>query len=99
MTRVSLDFGRTPLEGGDNRTAPVARKRKGGRVVLGDSGKQPFGQVDIGKLFRGVLRHVVLVPLVATSRKRGDAASDQLQRGAARESCGLRGGGGSPVAH
>ena len=85
MARVSLDLGRTPLKGGDDRAAPIARKRKCGRVVLGDSGKHPFWQVDIGKLFHRVLRDDLLVRLLATRRKRSDATGDQLQRRAARE--------------
>ena len=42
MARVSLDLGRAPLEGGDDRAAPITAKRKRGRVVLGDSGQQAF---------------------------------------------------------
>ena len=85
MARVPLDLGRAPLEGGDDRAAPIARQRKCGRVVLGDSGKQPLRQVDIGKLFRRILPDDLLVRLLATRRKRSDTAGDQLQGCAARE--------------
>ena len=83
MARVPLDLGRAPLEGGDDRPAPITAKRKRCRVVLGNSGKQSFRQMHVGKLCSGVLRDDLLVRLVASSRKGSDAAGYHLKRRAA----------------